>query len=194
MVGFISDFALLLIIVAAVVLYFGSRNGWFLSESAPTAKAKPIDVKRAPVSEKLARAKEDKDGDVPSSPIPVAQPPETPATETGPPDVHPAVAAAARFKGIKSAEKSLSDHWASDTIKARPGWLMFELEDFLGASSTKMHYMIPGAGRGGELVMYPIADVRAIEHGDNLIARSRRRVIIAKWQDRKRRAIARAAE
>lgn len=99
--------------------------------------------------------------------------------------VHPAVAAASRKAGVKAGQVSHPSHWAIDTIKARPGWLLFEVEDFLGPAADFASYTIPGGRRAEEIPLYRASAVRAIEKGDNVVAASRRKVIQAKWDQRR---------
>ncbi|MEO1709976.1 MAG: hypothetical protein AAFR70_06895 [Pseudomonadota bacterium] len=111
-----------------------------------------------------------------------------PATEFVPGDaVHPAIRAAARQAAIKSAAQTFPEFWPVDRINARSGWMIFDVADFLGPSDTVFRYDIPGSGVGDDLLLYPIAEVRRAERDDTLIATSRRKVVLARWEKRQAR-------
>ncbi|MEM9030856.1 MAG: hypothetical protein AAGC70_21045, partial [Pseudomonadota bacterium] len=181
-----------------ILLIVGWRQGWFL-ESAVREKTTRTKSQRAPAQIKAAqrrrggrsapvreRARPHVD-DMPEEPrrprlARVGHPSDPDMDDDLP--IHPAVAAAARKAGVQTAESALPDHWAVDTIKSRPGWLMFEIEDFLGETPTAIGYNIPGVRRQGSVKMYLIRDVRDVEKGDNIVAASRRKVITSRWRDR----------
>ncbi|MEO1694831.1 MAG: hypothetical protein AAFR55_06300 [Pseudomonadota bacterium] len=100
-------------------------------------------------------------------------------------DIHPAVVASARASAIRHARATFPDHWSVDTINARPGWMLFDVADFLGAPITFFNYDVPGLRQQAQLPMYPIEEIRRLERSNALIATSRQKVITARWEKRK---------
>lgn len=198
MLDAIAEFATLFAVVLIVLLIVGWRQGWFLDmavrddrpkkQKAPKKRKQSVQRAKSKSAKAHDRLKERR---APAAAATKKMPRHEPVVEFDDEDddvedlpVHPAVAAASKKAGIKAAQVSLRDHWAVDTIKARPGWLMFELEDFLGAPPASVKYNIPGVRRQGTVWLYPIADVREIEKGDNIVGASRRKIILDRWQER----------
>lgn len=97
---------------------------------------------------------------------------------------------AARQSAIRSASQTFSDHWTGDQIRDRPGWLLFDLPDYLGEPTTSFKYNVPGTNLKAVLRLYPIAMVRSFERSNLLISTSRRKVIQAQWDNRRARRLA----
>ena len=195
MLSALSDFAVLFGIVAVVLLVMGLRRGWFIDARLPRAGEQAIDVKRKPVSAKLAQVAEDaaappaapgrgherpQTADIrPMGSHDVADPMDDPAGAAA-----RAVTARARSAGLAGARAALPDHWPIDVIQQRTGWLAFDVRDFLGEPHASLTYPIPGQSEPGAIDVYPVALVREVERTDTLIAASRRRTIEARWRAR----------
>ncbi|MEO1794998.1 MAG: hypothetical protein AAFU50_10420, partial [Pseudomonadota bacterium] len=106
--------------------------------------------------------------------------------------IHPAIAAAARNAALKDIE-AYPAYWPEDVIKQRPGWMVYAIDDFLGAPATTFDYRIPGTHALGTIGLYTVEAVRLIEREERLISASRRNVIQSRWDARRAARRRRAA-
>jgi len=91
-------------------------------------------------------------------------------------------------KAIESARVLFPGHWPVSAVQSRPGWMLFDTQDFLGNPAASLNYAVPGSEVLATLPLYRSSDVRAAERTNILIATSRRKVIQSRWdqyRDRK---------
>lgn len=201
MLDAILEFLTLYLVVVTILFFVGWRRGWFLETAVDDRRARVERMRKATSDKAVADRRQSRQRPAPSvramrvgqqlsntdeSVPPARSTAGWPSRSRGNDDfpVHPAVAAASRKAGINAAKLEHPDHWAIDTIKARPGWLLFEAEDFLGEPALFAKYTVPGSRRAGEIPMYRISAVREIETGDNIVAASRRKIIETRWRQR----------
>ena len=192
MLDVISDFVILFAVIGVGLAIAGWRYDWF-NPAAPrdvVAKATlpdPLDPAPGPSDGdtkddrnsrswwSLQRPASDEGDDVATDDVDTVSPE---------PDVHPAIAEAARSAALKDVE-AYPAYWPADAIKKRPGWMVYALEDFLGAPATNYDYRIPGTQTVGSIDLYSVEAVRLIEREDRLISASRRNVIQSRWDARR---------
>ncbi|MGF1650609.1 MAG: hypothetical protein ACFCUN_09165 [Hyphomicrobiaceae bacterium] len=204
MLGALIEFAVLFGIAAVVLLVLGVQRGWFIdvahTASQPTSEIEDLAAeRRSRMTPSDGRTPADQRTSVGQ---PAATAPDAPldrqgahvhfassarandiGTVGGRPDPTASTTSASAIGGVKTAERMLPGHWAVETIQARPGWMLFDVSDFLGAPEATVTYRTPRGPR--EARLYAAEAVRRAERENTLIAISRRKVIKARWEKRR---------